>query len=373
MATRTLCGQPIRIRGKTQAGRSTKRLIRQLEPGAIAVIHHDNLDELAAVGLIEAKAAAVINAGRTMTGAFATTAPLRLLQAGIPLVETAAEAFDRMAAADYAELSDNGIDLGTSWLPCLRFTTDKWHALNTLACEGEPDRLDRFISNTLEHARLEKEYWLTPISVESLKLRCELGGRQTLVVARGPGYRADLTALKPYIRRVKPVIIGVDGGADALLDDGWLPDLIVGDMDSVSDRALRCGAQLIVHGYRSGGAPGLRRLQELIPRADVQVLCAGGTSEDAALLLAYDGGCASIVGVGLHTHMQEFLEKGRPGMGSSWLVRMRIGSKLVDAKGISSLLTGRRESLWSRWQERVAAAWTGARRSHYAGEGRNRI
>ncbi|WP_159882244.1 putative cytokinetic ring protein SteA [Paenibacillus puerhi] len=328
----------IRIKGKVQAHRSTKNLIRQLEPGAIAVIHHDNLDELAAEGLMEAGAAAVVNTGMTMSGAFPTTAPLKLLDAGIPIVETSPDAFDILSAASYASLSDDGIDLGTGWLPCRWFTRHSWHRMNSHALDKELANLSRFIDNTLRYAHLEKEYWLSPFPMESLKLRVGLRGRQALVVARGGGYKSDLRALKSYMKRVKPVLIGVDGGADALLDNGWIPDLIVGDMDSVSDRALGCGAELVVHGYRSGETPGMARVQAAGQGSEARVLCSGGTSEDAALLLAFDGGCSLIVGVGLHAHMQDFLAKGRQGMGSSWLVRMKIGSKLVDARGISGLL-----------------------------------
>jgi uncharacterized membrane-anchored protein len=152
---------------------------------------------------------------------------------------------------------------------------------------------------------------------------------------RGYHYREDLQILRPYISDYRPVLIGVDGGADAILDSGFKPDLIVGDMDSVSDRALACGAEIVVHAYRDGRAPGLERVREL--GVEPVVFPATGTSEDIAMLLADDKGAEVIVAVGTHATLVEFLDKGRAGMASTFLTRLRVGSKLVDAKGVSRL------------------------------------
>jgi uncharacterized membrane-anchored protein len=145
--------------------------------------------------------------------------------------------------------------------------------------------------------------------------------------------------LRPYIREYRPVLIGVDGGADALLEAGLKPDLIVGDMDSVSDAALTSGAELVVHAYRDGRAPGLPRLEHL--NLPAVVFPATGTSEDIAMLLADDKGAQLIVAVGTHYTLVEFLDKGRSGMASTFLTRLRVGSKLVDAKGVSRLYRSR--------------------------------
>lgn len=275
----------------------------------------------------------VVNTGRTMTGAIASRAVLELLEAGTPLVETSADAFELLQASRTVTVTDNGIDTGTSWVPCRRFTRQSWLAAYRAAQASEPKQLARFIENTLKYAVEEKEQLLEPLP--PVMLRTELPGRHVLVVVRGSGYREDFAALKRYIRRVRPVLIGVDGGADAILEAGYTPDMIIGDMDSVSDLALFSGAELIVHSYRNGEAPGMERLRRL--GLEAALLPTGGTSEDAALLLAYEQGCEQIVTVGLHSHMQDFMEKGRKGMGSTWLVRMKIGSRLVDARGISRL------------------------------------
>jgi uncharacterized membrane-anchored protein len=169
------------------------------------------------------------------------------------------------------------------------------------------------------------------------ELDFRIKGRHVLIVVRGIDYKEDLRLLRQsgYLRELRPVLVGVDGGADALLEIGAVPDLIIGDFDSVSEDAMRCGAQLIVHGYTDGRAPGGKRLDDLgLPYS---VFSAPGTSEDVAMLLAYQEGAELMVAVGAHSSMLEFLDKGRSGMASTFLVRMKVGSTLVDAKGVSRL------------------------------------
>jgi uncharacterized membrane-anchored protein len=170
-------------------------------------------------------------------------------------------------------------------------------------------------------------------------IRTPIEGRHALIVVRGYHYKEDIATLRPYLREYRPVLIGVDGGADALLEAGYLPDVIVGDFDSVSTKALTCGAELIVHAYRDGRAPGLERVHQL--GRDAVIFPSTGTSEDIAMLLADDKGAELIVAVGTHGTLEEFLDKGRSGMASTFLTRLRVGSKLVDAKGVSMLYRSR--------------------------------
>src|SRR5207253_480769 len=159
--------------------------------------------------------------------------------------------------------------------------------------------------------------------------------RPALVVVRGVDHKKDLRMLKPYVRDAKPALVAVDGGADAILEDGFRPDMIVGDMDSASDAALRCGAELVVHAYPDGRAPGRDRLDRL--GLDYKVVPAPATSEDVALLMAAEKGAQLIVTVGSHFNLVEFLDKSRAGMSSTFLTRLRVGEILVDAKGVSRL------------------------------------
>ena len=189
-------------------------------------------------------------------------------------------------------------------------------------------------------------------SVEFPPTRASFRDRHVLIVVRGDRHRRDLKALRAYIRDVRPLVVAVDGGADGVLEAGLKPDMILGDMDSASDEALRCGAELIVHAYPDGRAPGRERLLEAGPRAHACVPAAG-TSEDVAMLMAYEKGADLIVSVGAHFNLIEFLDRKRGGMSSTFLTRLRIGEKLVDAKGVSRLynpqldLRPGRSSSWS--------------------------
>jgi uncharacterized membrane-anchored protein len=185
----------------------------------------------------------------------------------------------------------------------------------------------------MRYLREEKELLLEGIGVPEISTVIE--GRHVLIVVRGYDYRSDLEALRPYISEYKPLLMGVDGGADALIEAGYKPDIIIGDMDSCSDATLRCGAEIIVHAYRDGRAPGIERVQAL--GLDAVVFPALGTSEDAAMLLADSKGARLLVAVGTHASLVEFLDKGRAGMASTFLTRLRVGPKLVDAKGVSRI------------------------------------
>jgi uncharacterized membrane-anchored protein len=159
--------------------------------------------------------------------------------------------------------------------------------------------------------------------------------RPALIVVRGVDHHKDLRMLRPYIRDVKPAILAVDGGANAILEEGFKPDMIVGDMDSATEDALRCGAELVVHAYPGGRAPGRDHLEALgLP---YKLLPAPGTSQDVAMLIAAEKGAQLIVSVGSQFNLVEFLDKNRRGMASTFLTRLRLGEILVDAKGVSRL------------------------------------
>ncbi len=212
-------------------------------------------------------------------------------------------------------------------------TTDLLESRLEAARAGLSDQIDAFTENTMRYLREEKELLLEGIGVPEIRTRIE--GRHVLIVVRGYDYRSDLDALRPYISEYKPLLMGVDGGGDALIEAGYKPDMIIGDMDSCSDATLRCGAEIIVHAYRDGRAPGVERVHDL--GLEAVVFPALGTSEDAAMLLADSKGAQLLVAVGTHASLVEFLDKGRAGMASTFLTRLRVGPKLVDAKGVSRI------------------------------------
>ena len=323
------------LSGAARVGKRTKDLIKRLEPGDIAVIDHADIDRVAADGLIDAGVAAVVNASPSISGRYPNGGPLRLVRAGVLLVDDAGSSvMDLIDDGQHIALHDGAVRIG-----------DDEIAVGHLLGEEEIERrmeearagigteLRRFAENTLEYVQHEAALTFAPLSLP--KLRTSFSGRHALIVVRGLDYKQDLRVLRPYIREYQPVLVGVDGGADALLDMGLKPDVILGDFDSVSKRAMEVGAENIHHVHPDGRAPGRDELEQFgKPWEDFVV---EGTSEDAAMLLAYEGGAKLIVAVGTHATMVEFLDKGRAGMSSTFLTRLRIGPMLVDAKGVAQL------------------------------------
>jgi uncharacterized membrane-anchored protein len=323
------------IKGRAMVDKKTKDLVKRLGPGDIAVICHRDLDELGALSLINAKVKAVINADISISGKYPNKGPGLLCRAGIPLIDMAgAGIMDTIKDQDIIELDGGNIykdgRLIATGKPLDIKLVERMMAMARQNIESE---LDSFIDNTLEYAKREKAFIICEAKFPDI--RTTLRGRHALVVVRGKDYKNDLATIRSYIKEVKPVLIGVDGGADALLESGLIPDIVIGDMDSVSDRALSNCRDIIVHAYPDGSAPGLERVKQLGLKADVAAI--PGTSEDIALLLAYEKGCELIVAVGTHSNMIDFLEKGRKGMASTFLTRLKVGDRLVDAKGVNKL------------------------------------
>ena len=331
------------VHGTARLDRRTKNLTKRLRPGDIAIIDHADLDRVSAEALVGAQVGAVVNVAASTTGRYPNLGPEILIGAGIPLVDAVGpDVFETVAEGELVRVDGHAIYRGDDVLAqgIEQSATTVAVALEE-ARAGLSTQLEAFAANTMEYLRRERDLLLDGVGVPAVTT--ELDGRHALIVVRGYNYREDLRALKPYIGEYHPVLIGVDGGADALLEDGYTPDMIVGDMDSVSDAALRCGAELIVHAYRDGRAPGADRLDRLgLPAVTFP---ATGTSEDVAMLLADSEGASLIVAVGSHAALVEFLDKGRAGMASTFLTRLRVGGKLVDAKGVSRLYRSRISSM----------------------------
>jgi uncharacterized membrane-anchored protein len=326
------------IRGKVRLGRRTKDLVKRLRPGEIAVIDHVNIDRIAAEELLATGVCAVVNASPSSDGRYPNAGPLLLAHSHIALIDAT------VAGGDPFELLEDGAEVTIA----AGVVSDgegneilHGHVLGVAELEDrlaeQRERVDEalaeFAENTVAHVRQETD--LLTGAVEFPATRTVFRDRHVLIVVRGEGHRSDLKALKAYISDVRPLVVAVDGGADGCLEAGLEPDVILGDMDSAGDAALRCGAELIVHAYPDGRAPGRERL--LAMGLDHTVVPAAGTSEDVAMLMSYEKGADLIVSVGAHFNLIEFLDRNRGGMSSTFLTRLRIGEKLVDAKGVSRL------------------------------------
>jgi len=329
--------------GPARVDPRTKNLTKRLRPGDVAVINHLDLDRVSAEALVACRPAAVVNATTSISGRYPNLGPEILSDAGIPLLDDAGERV--MSLKDGTALRLQGSTLRTEDDTVVAkgrlLDADAVQEAMTLARAGLSDEIEAFAENTMDYLRRERDLLFDGVGVPDI--RTDLEGRHVLIVVRGYHYKEDIETLRHYIREYQPVLIGVDGGADALIEARHVPDLIVGDMDSVSDDALRCGAEIVVHAYRDGRAPGLERVREL--GVEPVVFPATGTSEDVAMLLADDKGAELIVAVGTHATLIEFLDKGRSGMASTFLTRLRVGGKLVDAKGVSRLYRARISAL----------------------------
>jgi uncharacterized membrane-anchored protein len=327
---------PVReVRGVARLGKRTKTLVKRLKPHDVAIIDHENLDRVSAEDLIACGVKAVVNAARSSSDRYPNMGPLLLVQAGVLLVDApGAPLFDKLKDGDAVvvrggEIRRNGELVATGAVQ----DPAALRALNDERRREIGEALEAFARNTVEHMLEERELLIGKLELP--RFDTEFRDLPALVVVRGVDHKRDLRALRSYIRDVKPVIVAVDGGADALVEHGFRADMIVGDMDSVSDRTLRMGAELIVHAYPDGRAPGRDRVKELgLPH---KVVPAPGTSQDIAMLIAAEKGARLIVSVGSQYNLVEFLDKNRRGMSSTFLTRLRIGEILVDAKGVSRL------------------------------------
>ena len=323
------------IAGTARLGRRTKDLVKRMRPGDVAVIDHVNIDRIAAEELIATGVRAVVNASESSDGRYPNTGPLLLVRAGVRLID--------VDSRDPFELLEEGAEVAVSGGTVSGADGEilRGRALSAAELEQrlaeQRERVDEalaeFAENTVAHVRQETD--LLTGAIELPPTKTVFRDRHALIVVRGEGHRSDLKALRAYIRDVRPLVVAVDGGADGCLEAGLEPDVILGDMDSAGDAALHCGAELIVHAYPDGRAPGRDRLLDL--GLEHMLVPAAGTSEDVAMLMAYEKGADLIVSVGAHFNLIEFLDRNRGGMSSTFLTRLRIGEKLVDAKGVSRL------------------------------------
>jgi uncharacterized membrane-anchored protein len=323
------------IAGPARLGKRTKHLVKRLRPGEVAVIDHRDLDRVSGEDLVACGVVAVLNQAPSSTGTYPNMGPLLLVQAGIHLVdELDADLFSVLHDGDLVEVRDGEV-LRNGKVVARGTVRDPRSVLeaNERQRTDIGDALAAFARNTVEHMVAEQE--LLGGKLELPRFDTDFRDRPVLIVVRGVDHKRDLRALRPYIREVRPVLVGVDGGANAILEEGFRPDMIVGDMDSSTEEALRCGAELVVHAYPDGRAPGRDRLGEL--GLAHKVVPAPGTSQDIAMLIASEKGAELIVSVGSQLNLVEFLDKSRRGMSSTFLVRLRLGEKLVDAKGVSRL------------------------------------
>jgi len=330
--------------------RRTSTLVRRLKPGDVAVIDHLDLDKANAQALLDRGVVAVVNASPFISGRYPNLGPELLARAGVVLVDgVGSEAFSKLHDGATARIHDGQLFVKDEPIVSgKQLSVDDIAAMMEEARGGLSTQLQSFTHNTTEFLRREQDLLLHGEGAPDLRTRLE--GRPVMVVVKGYDYRDDLRRLRRYIREQRPVLIGVDAGADAILEAGHRPDIVVigenglapgtrADGSTVSDKALRGAKEVVLHSDRAGRAVGSDRLERIGVRP--HNFSASGTSEDVALLLADLAGASLIVSVGTHATLNEFLDRHRSGLASTFLTRLRVGPKLVDAKGVPHLYSGR--------------------------------
>ncbi len=338
----------MKLQGRIKVGAKTKELVNFLCTGDIAVVQHDDIDELAATALVYSGAKAVINTGKSLTGRFQAAGATILLQNSIKVIDISLP-LECFKDNDMVTVLDNDIII-RNYVYKNVCTTVNWDYINKrhqLSKANENNVILKFLDNTINHASNEMDKLVCFTGYPELNIQLE--GRHAVVVVRNSNSLEEIAMLKSYIDKYKPVFIGVDGGADIIVNSGYTPDILIGDMDSVSDIGIYRSRELVLHAYEDGSCPCLDRVATMnIP---YKILPIRGTSEDAALMLAYHKNSELIVLVGGHSCMYDFMCKGRKGMASTFIARTLIGNKLIDCKGlgvVTAVDNERKDAWWAK-------------------------
>lgn len=336
----------MKLQGKIKTGDRTKNLVNFLCPGDIAVIYHDDIDEMAALSIVNAGVKAVINTGKSMTGRFPSSGAEVLLENNVSVIDVDLS-LKEFKDNDIVTITENDIIIRNHIYKNVSTVINRKYINERLqqSKENEKHEILKFIDNTVNRAAVEVSGF---VHVKDYpELSAKVRGRHVIVVVRNSSTIEELNALKRYINKYNPVFIGVDGGADLAISSGYIPDILIGDMDSVSDIGIYKSREVVLHAYEDGYCPCLTRIVDM--NVQYKIFAVKGTSEDAALMLAYYKGAELIVLVGGHNCMNDFMSKGRAGMASTFIVRTLIGEKLVDCKGFSIISASENEGKDAYW------------------------
>jgi uncharacterized membrane-anchored protein len=336
--------------GTVRADRRLETVLRKAGAGDIAVIDHSDLDSNDADALLDRGVAAVVNASPFISGRYPNLGPELLAKAGVLLVDDAGpEVLKAVKDGSPARVADDGtVYVGDRAVATGRpLGLDDVRTQMDAAREGLTAQLQSLTHNATEYLRREQDLFLHGLGVPHLATAMQ--GRPAVVVVSDFDHEADLRRIRAFIREQKPVLVGVDAGAEALRAAGLRPDVVVvgpaglgganGASRAVSDQALTAAREVVVHADASDRAEGSERLDRLGIRS--QRIAASGATEDIALLVADHQGASLIVTVGTHATLEELLDRQRNGLASTFLTRLRVGPRLVDARSVPTLYSGR--------------------------------
>jgi uncharacterized membrane-anchored protein len=328
------------VSGIARVDRSTAKLLRRVGPGDVVVLDEIDLDRITADALVTAGVLAVVNASPSISGRYPNLGPEVLVANGILLIDNAgSEVFKKVKDGSKIRLDDGGVYAGERRLAKGIEQTEADISDRMIeAKSGLIDHLEAFSGNTIEFIRTESPLLIDGVGVPDVDV--DFTGRHVVVVAEGQDHIVDLKNLKPFIKEYSPILVGVGAGADTLADAGYRPDLIVGDPEDVSTRTLKSGAEVVLPADPDGHAKGLERIQDL--GIGAMTFPASGTPSDLALLLADHHGASLIVTVGCAASLDEFFDASkRSSTPSTFMTRLKVGPKLVDAKAMATLYRSR--------------------------------
>jgi uncharacterized membrane-anchored protein len=326
--------------GPARVGRATAALLRRVGPGDIVVLDEIDLDRRTADALVAAEVAGVVNASPSVSGRYPNLGPEILVAAGITLVDgVGADVLGRVRDGSKLRLHDGLVHLSDEQIASGVQQTQASIADQMIqAKEGMAAQLEAFSANTIEFLKRERTLVLDGLGVPEVPV--PMAGREVVVVACGYDQAHDLRVLRRYLRDHRPVLIGVEAGADVLLEAGLRPDLIVGDPRGIETDTLKCGAPVVVPADADGHAPGLARVQDL--GVGAITFAASANPEDLALLIADAHEATVVITVGFQATLHEFLDRGRSGSNpATFLTRLRLGGKVVDGQAVAALYRGR--------------------------------
>jgi len=324
------------VTGTARVDRDIDRLLRRIGPGDIVVIDILDLDRMTADALVDARIAGVINASPSISGRYPNLGPEVLVANNIALVDSAGpEVFKKIKDGAKIRLHNGGVYAGDRRLVHGVERSDEEIAdLMHDAKTGLVAHLEAFAGNTIEFIRSESPLLIDGVGIPDIDV--DVYRRHVVVVSDEPGAEDDLKALKPFIKEYQPVLVGVGAGADTLEKCGYKPQLIVGNPEQMSAEVLKCGAQVVLPADADGHASGLERIQDL--GIGAMTFPAAGSAADLALLLVDHHGASLIVTVGHPASIEEFFDRSRQQSNpSTFLTRLKVGEKLVDAKAVATL------------------------------------
>ncbi|MEZ0050315.1 putative membrane-anchored protein [Mycobacterium sp. MAA66] len=328
------------VAGTARVDRDIDRLLRRVGPGDIVVLDALDLDRITADALVEAEVAAVVNASASISGRYPNLGPEVLVANGVTLIdETGPDVFKKIKDGAKVRLHNGGVYSGDRRLVLGTERNDQQiHEMMHDAKSGLVAHLEAFAGNTIEFIRSESPLLIDGMGIPDIDV--DVNRRHVVVVTDDVDAAEDLKAIKPFIKEYQPVLVGVGTGADTLRKAGYRPALIVGDPEDMSSDVLRSGAQVVLPADADGHAKGLERIQDL--GIGAMTFPAAGSATDLALLLVDHHGASLIVTAGHRANIEEFFDRSRQTSApSTFMTRLKVGEKLVDAKAVSTLYRSR--------------------------------